>query len=195
MILGYNRAMADSIETLLPKPDVVTHYEALIDAPPERVYQAARAAPMMRVNLARRLLWLRALPAKLDRKASSEDSSTFLLLREEGNHEVVWGMAGRFWHPSRNITRLSDSRAWLRYMEAGSAKAAINFVVEGIAGGKTRLSTETRVVCFGSGACRAFKLYWLLVGWFSGWIRRSWLDEVKRSVGGIKSVSVKEVKI
>jgi hypothetical protein len=118
-----------------------------------------------------------------------------MLLREEGNHEVVWGMAGRFWHPSRNIFRLSDSRVWLRYTQAGSAKAAINFVVEGIAGGKTRLSTETRVVCFGSGARWNFKLYWLLAGWFSGWIRRRWLDEVKRYVGGTKPVSVKKVKI
>jgi hypothetical protein len=187
--------MADSIETLLPKPDVVTHFETTIDAPTERVYQAARAVPMMRVDLARRLLWLRALPAQMDRKASSEDSSSFLLLREEGNHEVVWGMAGHFWHPSRNIIRLSDSKAWLRYTEAGSAKAAINFVVEELTGGKSRLSTETRIVCFGSGARRTFKLYWLLVGWFSGWIRRSWLAEVKRSVGATKPVSASEVKV
>ena len=33
--------MADSIETLLSKPDVVTHFDILIDASPERVYQAA----------------------------------------------------------------------------------------------------------------------------------------------------------
>jgi hypothetical protein len=174
--------MSDIIATMLPKADVVTRYELIVDAPAALVFQAARAVPMMRVDTARRLLWLRSLPARLDRNASAEDSSTFLLLREESGREIVWGLAGRFWHPSRNIVRLPDVRAWLRYSEPGYAKAAVNYVVEPLKGGQTRLSTETRVVCFGTGARRLFRTYWLLVGPFSGWIRRSWLAQVKRQL-------------
>jgi hypothetical protein len=185
--------MTDAIATLLPKPDILTHYEITIEASPERVYQVARDTPMMGVNLARRMLWLRALPARFDAKASSEDSSSFLLIREEGTRETVWGMAGRFWHPSRNIIRLPDAKAWLRYAEQGSAKAAINCVVERV-NGKTRLSTETRVLCFGTRSRRTFRLYWLIVAPFSGWIRKRWLKEVKQKATQA-GIMIEEAKI
>lgn len=45
----------------------------------------------------------------------------------------------------------------------------------------TRLSTETRVLCFGDAARRKFLLYWRVVEPFSGVIRWSLLRGVRRA--------------
>ena len=170
------------LNDLMPRADLAARYDIIIAAPADAVYRAARAMPMMQVNVARWLLWLRALPARVDSRASSEGSSSFLLLNEEANREVVFGLAGQFWHPSRNITRLPDAEAWQRFARDGSAKAAINYLVEPLGDGRARLSTETRVACFGATARRVFKLYWFVVGPWSGLIRKDWLRRVKRKV-------------
>ncbi|MGH9649109.1 MAG: hypothetical protein ACRD3I_01435, partial [Terriglobales bacterium] len=63
----------------------------------------------------------------------------------------------------------------------GYAKAMWNFTVERAEEGVTRLATETRVVTYGSSARRKFRAYWLVVGPFSGLIRKEMLRLVKRN--------------
>jgi hypothetical protein len=175
--------MADSLlDISLPEADASARHHMTIDASAERVYHAARARPIMHTRLAHRLLSIRALPARLDQRASPEDDSVFICLREEPVREVVFGFAGRFWHPSRNIIRLGDAEAWRQFSDKGSAKAAVNILVEPLDDTWTRLSTETRVVCFGAGARRIFRLYWLMTAPFSGWIRKDWLRSVAQDL-------------
>jgi hypothetical protein len=180
--LTYNPGMAESmLDTTLPDADVSARWQLCVDAPVERVYQAACALPIMHTVLAHRLLVIRALPARLDPRASPEDDSVFIWLGEVPAKEVVFGFAGRFWHPSRNIIRLGGADAWRRFEENGSAKAAVNILVEPLGNGQTRLSTETRVICFGASARRIFRLYWLMTAPFSGWIRKDWLRSFARA--------------
>ena len=62
--LSYNPFMLPTLlETLMPVFDVAARRSICIDAPAERVYQAARALPLMKTGLARRLLALRAAGA------------------------------------------------------------------------------------------------------------------------------------
>ena len=81
----------------------------------------------------------------------------------------------------RPVTGLTGApgTAFLRDDEDGSARASMNFKVETLGDGRTLLSTETRVRCFGAGR-RRFKIYWTLIGPFSAWIRRDWLRSIKR---------------
>lgn len=44
----------------------------------------------------------------------------------------------------------------------------------------TQLTTETRIQTFGRSATLKFRAYWLLIGPFSGLIRKAMLSEVKR---------------
>ena len=172
---------ATLLECLMPVPDVVLLRRRCIDAAAEQVYHAARALPLMKTSLARRLLALRALPSRLDPCGSPEDNSVFICLAEKPGQEVVFGFAGRFWHLSRNIRWLDDAESWGCYTERGSARAAVNILVECITPERSRLTSETRVQCFGAGARRVFKLYWLAAGPFSGWIREDWLRSVARA--------------
>ncbi len=62
----------------------------------------------------------------------------------------------------------------------GYAKAVWDFRLTPEAGG-TRLSTETRINCTDAASRRRFRLYWRIVGPFSGLIRIALLRAVARA--------------
>jgi hypothetical protein len=104
----------------------------------------------------------------------------FTKLEEVPGREVVFGIAGRFWRPNGDLRRLADRDAFLAFAEDGYVKGAWNLRVDPAGEGTTALSTETRMAYFGAGARRKFRLYWALVGPFSGLIRRALLRAVRR---------------
>jgi hypothetical protein len=59
-------------------------------------------------------------------------------------------------------------------------RVATDIAAVAVAGGCI-LSTETRVLAVDAAALRAFRRYWLVVGPFSGLIRRRWLQAAARS--------------
>jgi hypothetical protein len=56
---------------------------------------------------------------------------------------------------------------------------AWNFKLRNDARGGAVLSTETRIKCFGQAALWKFRIYWSVVGPFSGLIRKVILKHVK----------------
>ncbi len=65
------------------------------------------------------------------------------------------------------------------FSRPGYAKVAWNFKLRADSTESTVLSTETRIKCFDSAAFWKFRLYWSLVGPFSGLIRKAILEQVK----------------
>lgn len=61
----------------------------------------------------------------------------------------------------------------------GTAKAAWNFAVHPGTGGRSVLTTETRVLCADPATRRRFRTYWAVVGPFSGLIRREMLAAIR----------------
>jgi hypothetical protein len=106
-------------------------------------------------------------------------SGGFVLLDELPGEEIVLGLAGRFWQPAPKLARLHNREDYVHYEQNDSARTCVNFRVEALDAQRTRLSTETRVRCFGNGQHK-FKLYWVLIGPFSALIRRDWLRLIKR---------------
>jgi len=104
----------------------------------------------------------------------------FTPLGEDAGRELVFGLVGRFWRPKGDLCTVPAAE-FESFREPGFAKAAWNLLVEEDGPGLTRLSTETRVLCFGDAARRKFLLYWRVVEPFSGVIRRSLLRGVRRA--------------
>jgi len=176
--------MADGLlDAWLPNADLAARQSITLPVAPERVYAAARARPLMDTPPARFLLAVRALPALLDPRGSPEGPDSLLWLAEDAPRALVFGFCGPFWHPSRNIVPVADAAAWRAFARDGMAKAAVAVTVEALPGGASRLATETRVLCYGAAARRAFRLYWAWAGVGSGLIRRVWLEAVRRDVG------------
>lgn len=104
----------------------------------------------------------------------------FTKLEEVPGEEIVLGIAGKFWRHDGDLRPLADRDAFLGFAEEGCVKAAWNLRVEPSDSGASVLSTETRIACFGQDASHKFRRYWMLVGPFSGLIRRALLRGIRR---------------
>lgn len=171
------------LDRFLPIYDVRARYQALFPAPPERVYPLVLDLDWSLSPLVRWLVLLRGLgSAKIKLTQANPQGTGFTLLGEEPGRELVVGMAGRFWLPTAEMCRVSPAE-FTDFARPGYAKMAMNFLAEPMPGGKCLLSTETRVQCLGPRARRCFRLYWGLIGPFSGLIRKEALRLVQRQLG------------
>lgn len=161
-----------------------------VEAGADAVMRAIRELRGRDVALARPLFALRSLPAWLLRRpvrTAHPDQAVvdailkggFVLL-EEGPLEMIVGVIGRFWQLSATLVPLAGPADFAAFEREGYAKGVMNFTVEPLGPGLTRLRTETRVLPLGPDAARKFRLYWLFVRPGSGLIRWIWLSAIKR---------------
>jgi hypothetical protein len=88
---------------------------------------------------------------------------------------------GRFWRLDNVIITGLSAEEVLAFHTEGYAKAVWNFAVVPESDRTTRVVTETRIQTFGRSARWKFRAYWLVVGPFSGFIRKEILAIVKRN--------------
>lgn len=174
------------IEELMPRYDAAARYQTLVNAEPARTFDLLQHVDFSRSGIIRCLMGLRTMGRSRNAKRDPRQSLTermrgsgFVLLRQIENQELLIGVVGRFWQARSGIVVGLSSEEVLAFQEPGYAKAFWNFHVASSAPGRTRLSTETRVQTFGPGARRKFRLYWTLVGPFSGWIRKEMLRLIR----------------
>ena len=143
--------------------------------------------------LAAPLFALRSLPARIARRPGLPSrmdepllaqmlDAGFAVLGERPGEEIVVGLIGQLWRPSGRIVPVTGREPFAAFQEPGFVKAALSFAVWAD-GEQTFALTETRVVATDPAAERAFRRYWLLVGPFSGLLRRTWLLGVARRAG------------
>jgi len=166
------------IDQFLPNYEVSARYEAVIHAPPERVFQAARSLDASGSPIVRWLFRLRGLPDSM-LTLDGMLKFGFILLGETRPRELALGLVGRFWTHSTDIQRLTPE-AFRTFDREGYAKAVANVSLSPREDGTTQVVTETRVLCHGEASRRWFRLYWLLIGPFSGLIRKEWLRIIKQ---------------
>lgn len=161
-----------------------------IDAPPAVVMDAVRAVTAGEIRLLRVLMGLRRLPGRIagrprlprERAASllaGMRSLGFVFLGEDDG-EIVVGTVGRFWKLCPVHAEIAGAPEFAAFTQPGWARAAMNFTVLGMDGGRTRLVTETRIAATDASARRRFGAYWTIVHPGSALIRRMWLRAVKR---------------
>ena len=168
------------IDQVLPRYDEREYHQIEINGDRTEVYQTVRALDFSDSFLIRTLFRLRGLPAT----ATNLDGLLhvgFLLVDEIPNVEIVLGLVGKFWTLRAQILQM-DAVQYTEFNQRGYAKLAWNFAIQESTSGLVRLSTETRVVCTDKRSRLRFKLYWFLIGRFSGLTRREMLRCVKRKV-------------
>lgn len=139
-----------------PRARKLSHYRVSTSAPAARTYEAALRVSLRDVPIVRFLFAVRGIPYRTDMTVREFFSTgSFRILGEDPPHEIVFGVA----------------RAQMR--------AVGNFRVLTTPSG-SELSTETWVETDTSQADRGFRLYWVVIGPFSGLIRRVLLDAAKR---------------
>ncbi|HYP40752.1 MAG TPA: hypothetical protein VEX13_10375 [Chloroflexia bacterium] len=164
-----------------------------IHASPDRIFRAVKEVTPAEMPIFTLLIGLRSLPALLTGKRGrgrnfsntqpligTALSSSFVLLAEQPNRELVVGTIGQFWRAAGGAYRVADAQEFLASCPPGYAKAAMNFFVyhkPGSAG--TRLRTETRIYIPDPGARRRFAAYWRVIYPGSAVIRIAWLRAIK----------------
>lgn len=170
-----------AIDEWLPQYQVSASYSIVVNASQEKTFAALTHATFSALPMVRRLLRLRRLGQRGLQESEPRQGARgpFLELAIVPAREVVLGIAGRFWRPDSGIIRDLTRNQFAAFHREGFAKAVWNFSLAPADGG-TRLCTETRVQTFGSSATMKFRAYWLVVGPFSGHIRKAMLREIKR---------------
>ena len=176
------------IDEFVPACQFREVHEIRIQAPAEAVFRAVKSVTAREIRFFRLLTWLRSprltrareniLAAPPDRPLLDVAlRSGFLMLAEDPPRELVFGtlLCGRLPRVSR-----PEPRDFTEFDRPGFCKAAMNFRLRDEGGGWVRLTTETRVFALDASARRRFAAYWRVISPGSAFIRRMWLDAVKR---------------
>ncbi len=159
-----------------------------VRATPERVFRAVHAVTADEIRFFRILTWIRSprLPWKdtpegilaPDWNAPIVDvalRSGFVLLGEIPDAELAVGTV-----VCCETVALGSAGGFRALGRLGFARAALNFRVEDLGDGTSRLTTETRVVADAAPARRRFGLYWSFIYPGSWLIRYGWLEAIRR---------------
>ena len=165
------------IDQFLPHYDVMARYETTVPASVKRAYAAARHLDMRESTIIRMLYRLRGMPARGLTLDGMIDTG-FVLLADDAGREIVLGLVGRFWTPSGYLEKV-DAAGFAAFHQPGLAKVAFNIAFTPLSDTSSKVTTQTRVYCPDNTSRRRFRLYWMLISPFSGWIRKEWLRLIK----------------
>lgn len=163
------------IDAFLPQFTVSERHELRVAAPPARVYPIARHLDFNDSRITRTLFRMRGLPAgdlRLDVLLGSGPG--FAILEERPPEEFVIGLISCGTRP----IKIESAETFHAFAPAQGLRIAWNFHLRPVEDG-TLVSTQTRVQCFGTATRRLFRLYWLAIRPFSGWIRLEMLRTLK----------------
>ena len=182
------------VDGILPRYDVVERHATTIAASPDIAYRCVRGLDAGRLPLTTMLMAVRGVPYVLTGRMRPSRHLTFddlialgfVILADDPPWEIVLGAVGRFWRPTSGIVRISPAE-FGDFAEPGHARAAWNFRIDRRRGGCV-LSTETRVDCVDGAARWRFRGYWVVVGPFSGLIRREMLRLIRQDAERLAAV-------
>ncbi|HJV03699.1 MAG TPA: hypothetical protein VJ868_00405 [Actinomycetota bacterium] len=166
------------LDELVPRFEVSQRHALIVDAPPDRTFEAVRSFDLAGSPVSRLLLQIRGLlrPGHLGIDRLLDRG--FVFLGEDVPRELVLGLVGRPWTPLGGIVRHLDADGFRAFDRPGYAKVGWNFTVEERGAG-SRVRTETRIHCTDERSRRAFARYWRLIGPFSGVIRKEALRSIR----------------
>jgi hypothetical protein len=178
--------MTRMLDLLLPTYQHRERHSRYIAACPADVWNAVERVRWAELALARPLLALRALPARLTRTVPPWQRSRPIvhnlpipLIVERPGTELVFAGALRPWPRGDRPPPALDRYRFPGFFEPGWVKVAMDIRLARERTG-TRLSTETRIQATDRRARRAFAAYWLLIRPGSGLVRRELLRAIAR---------------
>lgn len=173
------------IDSLLPHYQFVERHRIAVKAAPATVWRVLNGIEVKGSGLVRLAVDIRSAPVR-GKLGGAPGRSIFTLqpgrtmfprLAENPPHELVLGMAGRFWRPKGGRVEMAPAE-FAGFSAPGVAKLAFGFRLEP-AGQGTLLSTETRVFCPDWASRLPFTAYWIAIRPISGLLRRQILAAVK----------------
>jgi hypothetical protein len=178
------------LDQFMPVYQFSEFHSIRVKASKEQAYRAIKLVTADEIHFFRTLVWVRRFgrsgPESILNMPEQKPildvatRTSFLVLAEEPNHELVLGSvvgAPHGWKPKGERT---PERFKLLLTQPGFALATINFLVEEAGPGECTITTETRVYATNAKARRRFAAYWRVIYPGSALIRREWLRAIAR---------------
>ncbi len=164
------------IDKYLPKYTFNEVHEIVVNSPIVNVYQVAKDFDLSKSKTITFLFRIRGLPVKRLNLQSFIDDIGFTNLEENFPYESLVG----FWARGK-ITKIPSYEDFSNNAISPWLKVVWNFQFEKLEKNKTKVSTETRVLCVAPVTKFTFGLYWSIIKPFSGLIRKKMLKIIKEN--------------
>jgi hypothetical protein len=193
-------ATRSGIDEFAPEFHFQEHHTIIVSAPPDRAYAAIKAVTADEIGLFHLFTSIRRFgrsgPESILNAPGQQpilDVATrtgFLLLLDRPGTEVVIGSivvappgVAQREGPRRQFT----GEDFTALSQPGFAKATMNFRIEDLGNGTSRIETETRVFATDNTALRRFTPYWRIIFPGSWILRATWLDAIKTRAEQVSS--------
>ncbi|MEQ8733490.1 MAG: hypothetical protein RIC29_01085 [Rhodospirillaceae bacterium] len=174
--------MSDTLNSLLPEYQFSEHHTTVVLGKPDQVFDAVEAMDLSDSRIARVLMRLWRIPAKMvSNKVSDRNMSVadFLPLVRTPPTDLARGLIGGRNAPADKST--IDADVFRAFDEPGCIKLVWAFWLTDLGDDRVRVDTATRVLCTDNKTLRAFRIYWLIIRPWSGLIRMRLLASIKRN--------------
>jgi len=151
------------------------YHEIVVDSPIANVFNVANDFDLSKSKTITWLFKIRGLPTKRLNLKSFINDIGFTNLESNAPYENLIG----FW-ARKKILPIPSHEDFINNSISPWIKAVWNFQCEELVDNKTKVSTETRVLCVAPITKITFGLYWLMIKPFSGLIRKKMLKIIKK---------------
>ena len=162
------------IDKYLPQFTFNEFHEIVVNRPIENVYHVAKNFNLSKSKIITFLFKIRGLPTKRLNLQNFIEDIGFTNLEENYPYESLVG----FWARVK-IEKIPNYEDFLNNAISPWLKVVWNFQFEKMEKNKTKVSTETRVLCVAPVTKFTFGLYWTIIKPFSGLIRKKMLKIIK----------------
>ena len=169
------------IDKYLPEYTFNEFHKIVVNCPIENVYHIAKDIDLSKSKIIKFLFKIRGLPTKRLNLQNFINDINFTNLEENSPYEFLIG----FWTRVK-ISKISNYEDFINNSISPWLKAVWNFKFEEIEAGKTKVSTETRVLCVAPITKFTFGLYWSMIKPFSGLTRKKMLKIIKEDSESLK---------
>lgn len=173
--------MSEALNNLLPEYQFSEHHTTVVLGKQEKVFAAVEDMDLSDSTIARGLMRLWRIPAKLFIKNVSDKNMSvtdFIPLIHTPPTDLVRGLIAGNTSP-KDKSKV-DAEAFRVFDQPGCFKLAWAFWLTDLGDDRIRLDTETRVFCTDKKTLRGFTVYWLIIRPWSGLIRMRLLASIKR---------------
>jgi hypothetical protein len=162
------------IDKYLPEYTFNEIHEIKVNSPIENVYSVAKDFDLSKSKMITFLFKIRGLPTKRLNLQNFIDDIGFTNLEENYPYERLIG----FWARVK-VEKIPSYEAFANNSIHPWLKVVWNFQFDQLEKDKTKVSTETRVLCVAPITKFTFGLYWSIIKPFSGLIRKKMLQIIK----------------
>jgi hypothetical protein len=173
--------MSHALDAVLPRFDHNEVHETFVAAPPEQVWTALHSVTASETPLSGLLMFVRGGGKSRDDVPFIERMlRRFAVLVDDAPSTFVFGGAGQPWRPDGGKTVVMEpGMALATFDKPGYALMATSFELTPTTDGRTRLTTETRILATDDAARASFRRYWRVIRPGSGIIRRDLLRAIR----------------